>query len=309
MVSHALLDILASIGVKTLKALNDDEIKELFKLIAVDPWIVGFNRGAIVGLSVGTDFLVPSDSRTMSRGRSNFNLATDSRHKNDLVLTDRGLEIVKHAMNNFDDPVEAVTNRATFRDGNPLQFSNGDHLQFSNGAKPAERVSEPGSGFEEQTTASRTSIDHSKNIDSASWTGMPTGTQRVRAVQTLMPTAMASIEALIAHMEGTARHNGGPPLIDEFDNTLTDLRNLHRALGDILTAADEGVLDSNVADGLMAEASKYIRRTTDALRADPLPYALSITIFAVLTACGIPDIGGYVSTLALQGTKSKVKRV
>lgn len=133
--------------------------------------------------------------------------------------------------------------------------------------------------------------------DATAWTRIQNPGQRLRAVQTLIPVAQASIGALIAHLEAPS-HNGGPRL-DEVDQALASLRNLHRVLGELLIAADEGQLDTLTGEGLMIEASRYGRRAAKALKNDPMPYALSATVIAILTACGCADLGGYLAGIAL----------
>ena len=93
------------------------------------------------------------------------------------------------------------------------------------------------------------------------------------------------------------RHNGGPPL-DEMAAAVENLRELHRVLGEMLIAADEGKLSKAFNEGLPVEAARYAKRAAKALRDDPMPYAVSATILAIMTACGMPDIGGYLTGVA-----------
>lgn len=133
--------------------------------------------------------------------------------------------------------------------------------------------------------------------DSAAWTGAVKGSDRVKAVKTLIPIAKNAVEQLIAMLE-EPRHNGGPPL-DEMIEAIASLRQLHRALGEMLTAADEGKLSEVSRNGLPEEAARYAKRAAKALRDDPMPYAISATILAIMTACGMPGIGGYLTGVAL----------
>jgi len=133
--------------------------------------------------------------------------------------------------------------------------------------------------------------------DSAAWTGASKPVDRVVAVKTLIPIALHAVDHLIASLEAP-RHNGGPPL-DGALEAVENLRLLHKALGDLLSAADDGKLTDNVNEGLANEAARYAKRAAKALRDDPIPYAFSATILAVMSACGLPGIGGYLSGVAV----------
>lgn len=140
-----------------------------------------------------------------------------------------------------------------------------------------------------------------EGYDSSAWTGAIKGIDRVRAVQTLLPIARNAVENLIGVLVAP-RHNGGPPL-DETVAAIQCLRELHRTLGEMLTAADEGKLSNAFADGLPTEAARYAKRAARALRDDPMPYAVSATVLAIMTACGVPGIGGYLAGVALSMKK------
>lgn len=135
------------------------------------------------------------------------------------------------------------------------------------------------------------------HYDSTAWTGAIAGSERVKAVKTLLPIAQNAVELLIIELE-TPNHNGGPQL-DETMAAIEHLRNLHRLLGELLAMADSGKLGDAVNDDLQAQAAKYAKLAARALRDDPMPYAVSATILAIMTACGIPDIGGYLTGVAL----------
>jgi hypothetical protein len=132
--------------------------------------------------------------------------------------------------------------------------------------------------------------------DSTAWTGASKSSDRVMAVKTLIPIALHAVDHLIASLEAP-RHNGGPPL-DGVREAVENLRLLHRALGDLLAAADDGRLTDTVNDGLATDAARYAKRAAKALRDDPIPYAFSATILAVMSACGFPGIGGYLAGVA-----------
>lgn len=137
--------------------------------------------------------------------------------------------------------------------------------------------------------------------DSSAWTGAVKGVELVRAVKTLLPIAQSAVGRLIELLEAPG-HNGGPPL-DERANAIEALRHLHKALGELLVAADEGKLDQTFNSGLPVEAARYAKRAAKALRDDPIPYALSATVLAIMTACGMPGIGGYLAGVAVSMKK------
>ena len=137
-------------------------------------------------------------------------------------------------------------------------------------------------------------------IHSASWTGLSSPREKAHAVRTMVPSAMASIDALIAHYEilgGT----GGPPL-EEREKLLKSLRSLHQALGHLLdTAADEKW--EQYGEGLIVDAGRWLERVKASVRNDPLPFAiagLSEVIFGVL---GFPGAGIMTAT-AVAGAKN-----
>lgn len=143
--------------------------------------------------------------------------------------------------------------------------------------------------------------DAAAGYDSLAWTGAIKGSDRVRAVQTLIPIAQNAVEHLLTALD-VPSHNGGPPL-DEISTAIECLRQLHRTLGEMLAAADEGKLLDAGNLGLPTEAARYAKRAARALRDDPMPYALSATILAIMTACGMPGIGGYLTGVALSMKK------
>lgn len=137
--------------------------------------------------------------------------------------------------------------------------------------------------------------------DASAWTGAAGPKERLLAVKTLMPIAQNAVEQLMALLEAPG-HNGGPPL-DEVEEAIDELRHLHAALGALLAAAEESRLADAFNDGLATEAARYAKRAARALRGDPVPYALAASVLAVLTACGLPGIGGFLSSVALQMKK------
>ena len=140
-----------------------------------------------------------------------------------------------------------------------------------------------------------------KAFNSSAWTGAATSAEKIAAVKTLIPIAQAAVEQLIATLSGS-RHNGGPPLDDTID-AIEALRSLHVALGKLLLAADEGKLTDASFDGMGIEIARYGKRALRNLVNDPVPYALSATILAILSACGLAGIGGYLAGVAVNMRK------
>jgi hypothetical protein len=136
----------------------------------------------------------------------------------------------------------------------------------------------------------------STDYDSTAWTGATRPADRIIAVKTLIPVALPSIDQLISSLEAP-RHNGGPPL-DGTADAIHNLRLLHKVLGNLLTAADEGRLFDATNNDLGAEVARYAKRAARALRDDPIPYAMSGLLLGTLTACGFPGIGGFLSGVA-----------
>lgn len=117
------------------------------------------------------------------------------------------------------------------------------------------------------------------SVDSSMWTGIASKRDRLVAVRSLFPSAIAAVEAMLS--EGGFGHNNGPPL-DVDEGTLDALRGLYRALGEILSLADDGALDAGRGPGLINELAVYSRRAMEGLRIDPLKYA----VIGGLTAMG-----------------------
>lgn len=132
--------------------------------------------------------------------------------------------------------------------------------------------------------------------DSSAWTGVTGAGQKIKAIRTMVPVSLSAIEVLLSYLEAPS-HNGGPPL-DEVTEAIKNLRSLHRALGEMLSAASEGGLE-RISPGAFDEVSHYAKRAAKCLKDDPMPYAMSATILAVLNACGFPGIAGYLAGLAL----------
>lgn len=133
--------------------------------------------------------------------------------------------------------------------------------------------------------------------DPADWTGMQSRAQRLAAAKSLLPVARASIERLIEELSKRS-HNGGPPL-EETEEAIQNLRELHRVLGTILEAVEGNNWSAVEGQGLPAEAARYAKRFARSVRNDPMPYAASALLLGVLTACGFPNIAAYLAGVAV----------
>ena len=134
-------------------------------------------------------------------------------------------------------------------------------------------------------------------VDSSAWTGEPSRAARLKTVGTLLPLAQTAVESMIATL-GEPNANGAP-LLEGREEAIENLRNLHRTLGELLRAIDGGHFDDELGQGLQAEAARFAKRAARALRDDPMPYLSSALLLGVLTACGLPGLGGYISGVAL----------
>lgn len=171
--------------------------------------------------------------------------------------------------------------------------------QFEPLLQTAERVT-----FFNNLADSQADEDLARNprYDASAWTGAKKPAERLVAVKTLIPVAQAAVEQLIASLE-MPNHNGAPQL-DEVEEAIIQLRGLHTALGEVLQAAEDGRLSETFNGGLPTEAARYAKRAAKALKNDPIPYALSGTVLAILTTCGFPGIGGFLSGVALSIRKA-----
>jgi hypothetical protein len=137
---------------------------------------------------------------------------------------------------------------------------------------------------------------------SSAWTGIDSGVARVKAVKSLLPLAQAAVEGMIASLSEPNANNA--PLLEQHEEAIANLRDLHSTLGALLEAADSGHLEDELGDGLAAEASRYAKRAARALSRDPMPYLASGLLLGLLHACGVPAIGGFLSDIALNMRKN-----
>lgn len=152
--------------------------------------------------------------------------------------------------------------------------------------------------------------DPAIEVNPSAWTGISSRKERLIAVRSLIPLARAAVEGMIAALSDTGG-NGAPPL-DEKEAAIEHLRELHEALGELLTAAEHGHLDDELGQGFAAEAARFAKRAAHALRDDPMPYVASALLHGVLTACGLPGVGGFLGGIAQniqKNTKPSVQDV
>lgn len=139
------------------------------------------------------------------------------------------------------------------------------------------------------------------SYDPATWTGMLTRKQRLQQVAAIVPVAMSAIESLIADLEKSG-DNGGP-ILDHRNEAVEQLRELHRALGEILSSIEDGSFPDDLGGGLPAEAARYAIRAVEALKDDPLPYSVSALLLAVFSMLGFSDAGAWMSAVAVTFTR------
>jgi hypothetical protein len=141
--------------------------------------------------------------------------------------------------------------------------------------------------------------------DSGAWTGTRDRAARLMQVRRALPVARAAVDAMIDSLSQPGP-NGGP-ILNEHEEAIGHLRELHRTLGELLEAAEAGHLDDDLGQGLVAEGARYAKRAARALSRDPMPYATSSLLLTVLWTCGFPTIGGYLADITLNIRKNREK--
>lgn len=141
--------------------------------------------------------------------------------------------------------------------------------------------------------------------DSSAWTGEPSRAARLKTVRTLLPLAQTAVDSMIETL--SEPNPNGAPILDERKEAIENLRKLHRTLGELLSAIDDGHLDDELGQSLQAEAARFAKRAARALRDDPMPYLSSALLLGIFYACGIPDVGGYLGGVALTVRKHRGK--
>jgi hypothetical protein len=137
----------------------------------------------------------------------------------------------------------------------------------------------------------------SEPVDSAVWTGQEGRTAKLKLVRGLLPLAQNAVESMITTL--SEPNANGAPLLDSRVEAIEELRKLHHALGELLSAVDSGHLDDELGQNLQAEVARFAKRTAKALRDDPMPYLSSALLLGLFTACGIPGLGAYLGGVAL----------
>ncbi len=139
------------------------------------------------------------------------------------------------------------------------------------------------------------------HTDASDWTGVQSSTVRLKVVRELLPLAQAAVEGMIETL--SAPNPNGGPILDSREKAIAQLRELHRTLGELLSAADSGHLEDELGQGLAAEAARYAKRVANAVRDEPAAYISSSLLIGMFYACGLPDIGGYIAGIALNVKK------
>lgn len=134
-------------------------------------------------------------------------------------------------------------------------------------------------------------------IDSAMWTGNEGRAARLKLVRGLLPLAQNAVDSMITTL--SEPNANGAPLLDSRLEAIEELRKLHHALGELLTAVDGGHFDDELGQNLQAEVARFGKRAAKALRDDPMPYLSSALLLGLFAACGIPDVGAYLGGIAL----------
>lgn len=143
----------------------------------------------------------------------------------------------------------------------------------------------------------------SGELNSESWTGIRSRSSQVITVQNLLPLAQSAITGLIDQLS-LPGDNGGP-ILNERHEAIDSLKQLHEALGKLLDTIETGRFHDQLGESLAADAARFAKRAARALKDDPMPYLASGLLLGILSACGIPGIGGYLSGVALTMTKAK----
>ncbi len=141
--------------------------------------------------------------------------------------------------------------------------------------------------------------------ESSTWTGIKSQSERLRTIRKILPLAQAAVEGMIASLSDTG--GNGAPLLDEREEAVGHLRQLHTVLGDLLAVADAGHLADELGEGLAAEAARYATRAARALRDDPMPYVTAGLLHGLLAVCGFPGLGGFVGGIAQNIRKNAAK--
>jgi hypothetical protein len=128
-------------------------------------------------------------------------------------------------------------------------------------------------------------------VDASAWGAPPSEASRLRTVRSLLPLAQAAVESMITTLSEPNSNNA--PILEERAEAIEHLRNLHRTLGELLSALDAGQFREGPAQRLLSEAAGYAKRAARSLRDDPMPYLASALLLGIFEACDLPGIAGY----------------
>lgn len=145
-------------------------------------------------------------------------------------------------------------------------------------------------------------VNETANISASSWTGISNKRERLVAIKALVPVAQAGVESLMASLE-IESSNGGP-MLDSHVAALENLRALHMQLGTFLEIAQNGDVDASFGLGALTEIGKYAKRAARELRDDPVPYAMSGLLLAILSSVGVPTLGAYLAGVTMNIKKT-----
>jgi hypothetical protein len=147
---------------------------------------------------------------------------------------------------------------------------------------------------------------HRSDNPASDWTGRPSRIQRLKVVRELLPVARSSIEAMIAELSEPGP-NGGP-LLDEHEEAIAHLRQLHGKLGELIAAIDGGRFSDDLGEGLVADAIRLAKTIGGNLRDEPLPCALAALLLGIFSAAHMPTTGAFLSEATFHlSRKAKTK--
>jgi transcriptional regulator with XRE-family HTH domain len=139
------------------------------------------------------------------------------------------------------------------------------------------------------------------SIHPSSWIGLTDRKEQLAGIKATIPEVRIAIEALIHGLDHSG-HNGGPPL-DDRNEAIEILRDLHEKLGSILTAIDEDRLESDYGEGLLVEAVATGQRIKKNFKDNPLAFASATLIMTVFSSLGLPAYGTFGAGVAFHATK------
>ena len=131
------------------------------------------------------------------------------------------------------------------------------------------------------------------DTDAAAWTGPIDRVSRLKVVRQLLPLARDTVERMIETLSEPGP-NGGP-LLDEQEEALRHLRQLHGTLGELLNAIDRGRFEDDLGQGLVADTVRLAKTVRDNLLDEPLPCAIAGLLLGIFTLGGHAAAGAFVS--------------